>query len=216
MVGARAAVAAARVCAVTGGMRARAGACTVTSLLPCAPMPRKRRLSCWRLTEVATGYSPLSHWHSQDVPLRSLVSAAPQRAGRGMRARGITVKVVSKMLGHSDVAITLRVYTYVNEEMQEQAARAMGQILFDQVVRSARTLWSDCGQFSGQQLTTHLPRGAQTRLAMGMLDARARICTRIAHSRACLPACERATRTHTVREPTRRTARRTARRVARG
>ena len=48
-----------------------------------------------------------------------------------MLSRGINVKVVSEMLGHSDVAITLRVYAHVNEEMQEQAARAMGQILFD-------------------------------------------------------------------------------------
>ena len=48
-----------------------------------------------------------------------------------MLAKGVNIKVVSEMLGHSNVAITLTVYAHVTESMQEQAAMAMGQILFD-------------------------------------------------------------------------------------
>jgi integrase len=43
--------------------------------------------------------------------------------------RGVPVKVVSEMLGHGDVAITLGVYQSVLPDMQESAAKAMEDTL---------------------------------------------------------------------------------------
>lgn len=40
-------------------------------------------------------------------------------------SRGVPVKVVSEMLGHADVGITLSVYAHVLPDMQDEAARAM-------------------------------------------------------------------------------------------
>jgi integrase len=39
---------------------------------------------------------------------------------------GVNPKVVSEMLGHSTVAITLDIYTHVIPDMQQDAASAMG------------------------------------------------------------------------------------------
>jgi integrase len=39
--------------------------------------------------------------------------------------QGVNVKVVSEMLGHADVSITLRLYVHVMPHMQQQAADAM-------------------------------------------------------------------------------------------
>ena len=44
-------------------------------------------------------------------------------------SRGVPVKVVSEMLGHGDVAITLAVYQSVLPHMQESAARVMENVL---------------------------------------------------------------------------------------
>ena len=44
-------------------------------------------------------------------------------------SRGVPVKVVSEMLGHGDVAITLGVYRSVLPDMQESAARVMDEAL---------------------------------------------------------------------------------------
>jgi integrase len=44
-------------------------------------------------------------------------------------SRGVPVKVVSEMLGHGDVAITLAVYQSVLPDMQERAAKAMEDVL---------------------------------------------------------------------------------------
>ena len=44
-------------------------------------------------------------------------------------ARGVHIKVVSEMLGHSDVAITLRVYGHVLPHMHDIAAKVMDDIL---------------------------------------------------------------------------------------
>jgi len=44
-------------------------------------------------------------------------------------SRGVPVKVVSEMLGHADVAITLAVYQSVLPDMQESAAKAMDDVL---------------------------------------------------------------------------------------
>jgi integrase len=43
-------------------------------------------------------------------------------------SRGVNVKVVSEMLGHADVAITLRVYAHVLPHMQRDAAVAMDRL----------------------------------------------------------------------------------------
>ena len=43
-------------------------------------------------------------------------------------AEGVPVKVVSEMLGHSDVATTLRIYAHVLEGAQEQATSIMEKL----------------------------------------------------------------------------------------
>ena len=43
-------------------------------------------------------------------------------------AQGINPKVVSELLGHSDIAITLSLYGHVTPPMQQQAADAMDQL----------------------------------------------------------------------------------------
>ena len=45
---------------------------------------------------------------------------------------GVAAKVVSERLGHSSVAMTLDRYSHVLPTMQEDAAEAVGQILFGQ------------------------------------------------------------------------------------
>jgi site-specific recombinase XerD len=40
-------------------------------------------------------------------------------------SRGVPVKVVSEMLGHASIAITLDTYSHVLPNMQECAAKAM-------------------------------------------------------------------------------------------
>lgn len=42
--------------------------------------------------------------------------------------RGVFVKVVSKILGHSDITTTLRIYAHVTQDMQQAAVRAMEDI----------------------------------------------------------------------------------------
>jgi len=44
-------------------------------------------------------------------------------------ARGVPVKVVSEMLGHASIGITLSIYGHVLPHMQEQAARTMDEML---------------------------------------------------------------------------------------
>ena len=43
--------------------------------------------------------------------------------------RGVPVKVVSEMLGHSDPTITLSIYAHVLPDMQDATARAMDLML---------------------------------------------------------------------------------------
>lgn len=43
-------------------------------------------------------------------------------------ADGVPVKGVSEMLGHADVSTTLRIYAYVLEGAQEQAASYMDRL----------------------------------------------------------------------------------------
>jgi integrase len=43
-------------------------------------------------------------------------------------SRGVNVKVVSEMLGHADVTITLRIYAHVLPHMQQTATDAMDDL----------------------------------------------------------------------------------------
>lgn len=45
-----------------------------------------------------------------------------------MISHGVPVHVVSKILGHSNVSVTLNIYTHSNTDMQEQAARIMDDL----------------------------------------------------------------------------------------
>ena len=44
-------------------------------------------------------------------------------------SKGVPIKVVSEMLGHSDVSITLSIYAHVLPDMQDSAAEAMDDSL---------------------------------------------------------------------------------------
>jgi integrase len=46
-----------------------------------------------------------------------------------MLGRGIHPKIVSEMLGHSTVGITLDLYSHVTPSMQREAARALDALL---------------------------------------------------------------------------------------
>ena len=46
-----------------------------------------------------------------------------------MLSRGVNVKVVSEMLGHADISITLRIYAHVLPHMQHSAVQAMEALL---------------------------------------------------------------------------------------
>lgn len=53
-----------------------------------------------------------------------------------LMAEGVPVKVASELLGHADIATTLRIYSHVLPSMQEEAASAMDRLFADS--RSAR------------------------------------------------------------------------------
>jgi integrase len=45
-----------------------------------------------------------------------------------LMAEGVPVKVISEMLGHADITVTLKVYAHLLPTAQEQAAKAMDQL----------------------------------------------------------------------------------------
>ena len=45
--------------------------------------------------------------------------------------RGVNIKVVSEMLGHADVATTMRIYAHVLPHMQDAAAIMMDSVLWN-------------------------------------------------------------------------------------
>lgn len=45
-----------------------------------------------------------------------------------LMSQGVPIKIVSEMLGHADVGITLRTYSHVLPGMQQQAADAMEKL----------------------------------------------------------------------------------------
>ncbi len=57
-------------------------------------------------------------------------------------SRGVNVKVVSEMLGHADISITLRVYVHVIPHMQQAAADVMDVVLH----------WLEEGEVSSKQV----------------------------------------------------------------
>ncbi len=48
-----------------------------------------------------------------------------------MLAQGVHPKVVSEMLGHTTIGITLDIYSHVLPEMQREAANTLDQLLND-------------------------------------------------------------------------------------
>ena len=46
-----------------------------------------------------------------------------------MLGRGVHPKVVSEMLGHSQITITLDLYSHVTPTMQREATKAMEEVL---------------------------------------------------------------------------------------
>ena len=44
--------------------------------------------------------------------------------------RGVNPKIVSEMLGHASVSITLDIYSHVLPDMQQDAASVMGAVLY--------------------------------------------------------------------------------------
>jgi integrase len=55
--------------------------------------------------------------------------SARHSAASLLRSRGVHPKIVSEMLGHSTVAITLDVYSHVTPAMHREAAMVMDEIL---------------------------------------------------------------------------------------
>ena len=84
-------------------------------------------------------------WHHQPLqPQKPLLRTAPQTCGvppdtrfHDLRhtcatlllSRNVNPKIVSEMLGHSSIAITLDTYSHVLPTMQESAVRALEDVL---------------------------------------------------------------------------------------
>ncbi|MGO8950581.1 MAG: tyrosine-type recombinase/integrase [Ktedonobacterales bacterium] len=67
-------------------------------------------------------------------------------------ASGVNVKVVSEMLGHSNVAITLRIYAHVLPHMQQSAVQAMDALLGTPVESyTPKYLASESGKHEGSE-----------------------------------------------------------------
>ena len=78
----------------------------------------------------------LASTHAAGMGVSSNVQACRRFFFHGLRhtatlllARGVNVKVVSEMLGHSSVAVTLTLYGHVLPHMQRDAAITMDQVL---------------------------------------------------------------------------------------
>jgi len=82
----------------------------------------------------------------RDEPRQLRRAAAPGQRGYGLRAlahrdddpeaatlmlgRGVNPKIVSEMLGHSSVAITLDLYSHATPTMQREAAEGLDAALW--------------------------------------------------------------------------------------
>ncbi len=65
-----------------------------------------------------------AHVHTSPYPNWPLFSAATLLLGQGVHP-----KIVSEMLGHSQIAITLDLYSHVTPTMQRQAVEALEAVL---------------------------------------------------------------------------------------
>ena len=90
------------------------------------------REGVWNLTEKLVWLSP-----NPPLPQRSPASRLHPEGTHLIGAHGATLlltknvnpKVVSEMLGHSNIAITLDTYSHVLPNMQDSAARALEEAL---------------------------------------------------------------------------------------
>jgi integrase len=74
-------------------------------------------------------------------------------------ASRVNVKVVSEMLGHSNVAITLRIYAHVLPHMQQSAVQAMDALLGAPVESyGSKYLISESGKNEGAETDSVGPR----------------------------------------------------------
>jgi integrase len=62
------------------------------------------------------------------LPLEDRFHDLRHTAGTLALRQGVPLHTVSRMLGHSDPAMTLRRYAHVLEDMREDAARAMDEL----------------------------------------------------------------------------------------
>ena len=82
--------------------------------------------------ELGRPYHPqsLSNWKVKDLGLpRIRLHDTRHTAATLMLAAGVPVKVVSEMLGHASISITLDVYAHVLPGMGEQAGAALSESL---------------------------------------------------------------------------------------
>jgi hypothetical protein len=89
----------------------------------------------WRRNRIEIGISRNHRWartvsgavcrRFESCQARSTRSTDSRPVVTLLLSRGVPVKVVSGMLGHGDVAITLAIYQSVLPDMQESAAKAM-------------------------------------------------------------------------------------------
>jgi integrase len=63
------------------------------------------------------------------LPCETRIHDLRHSAATLLLAKGVPIKVVSEMLGHSDVSITLSIYAHVLPDMQDSAAEAMDDSL---------------------------------------------------------------------------------------
>lgn len=97
------------------------------------------RLEC-RRSRLPNAYGrPQEGWHLVYTRFYRLLDKAGvprirfddlrQTAASLMLGRGVHPKIVSEMLGHSTIAITLDLYSHVTPSMQRQAADALDELM---------------------------------------------------------------------------------------
>lgn len=86
-------------------------------------------------------YFDIHHWYGAKLKEAGLpiirFHDLRHTAATLLLARGVNPKVVSEMLGHSSVAITLTLYGHVTPHMQQEAANTMDQMLRPKVLEES-------------------------------------------------------------------------------
>lgn len=101
------------------------------------------------------GRLPVKAGLSRDVRFHDLRHTAATL----LLASGVNVKVVSEMLGHSNVAITLRIYAHVLPHMQQSAVQAMDALLGTPAESyGPKYLASESGKHEGSETDIAGPR----------------------------------------------------------